>query len=736
MTERGFTRRNLLIGTAAVAGGGLVISLATEDADEKRLAQSPETFEPNAYLQIQPTGEIILQVDKLEMGQGVMTGFTTLIAEELDVNPSQINARHAPVHALFQTPAQVTGESSSMRTRWEVLRQSGAVARRMLLNAAASRWGVKDADVSTQGDGTVVNVLTGAQFTYGELAIDAGRTRKPSKVELKSADEFRLVGSDVARQDLPDKVRGETKYGIDTTLPGMRIAVIARAPRIGATVERFDAREADAMLGVEKVLQVPTGIAVVASSFWLASAAAEKIEIEWRDLDVPPTDSVDVHEAQRNILDTQTGPESRDDGNVERAFAESNDVREAEYIFPFLAHATMEPMNATAHYRGDSCEIWAPTQCPDLAREAAMKLTDLRRDQIHVHQVFAGGGFGRRYLSDFVEEAVLIAMQVDYPVKVIWSREDDMRHDYFRGACLHRVRAAVADDGSINGWEHRLVAASLVRHIMPDGFSALLPERLPDSWVAKTADVISSGMVRWIGPVQAWDGSKTMPYAIENVRAENIPWETGVPSGIWRSVGNHYNAFVVESFVDELATSAGTDSLEFRRQYLANAPRHLGVIDRLKRESGWPNAPKEGRALGVAVHGCYQSVVGQVVEVSVDAERNIEVHRVTCVVDCGVAINPDIVRAQMEGGIVFGLTAALLGEIDIEEGSVRQSNFHDYRLLTLADTPQIDVHIVPSDLSPGGVGEAGVPPVAPALANAIFAATGERLRRMPLRLSG
>lgn len=733
MTERRISRRRLLLGTAAVAGGGLVLSLATEDADERRLAPGKDTFEPNAYLQILPSGDIVLQVDKLEMGQGVMTGFVTLIAEELDVQPTRIDARHAPVHALFQTPAQVTGESNSMRTRWETLRRTGALARRMLMDAAARRWGVQDADVSTQGDGTVLNNLTGAQLTYGELAEDAARIRKPSSVKLKSTDQFQYIGRAVPRPDVAAKVRGKTPYGIDTLRPGMMIAVIARAPRIGATVERFDARTAKGMPGVAAVLQVPTGIAVLASTFWHARAAAEKLEIDWRDPSAATADSATVQATQRHILDSQTGPESRHDGDVERAFAEAADVREAEYAFPFLAHATMEPMNATAHFRGDACEVWAPTQCPDLAREAVMKLTGLRRDQVQLHQVYAGGGFGRRYLSDFVAEAVTIAMRVDYPVKLIWSREDDMRHDFFRGACLHRVKAALSSEGDVTGWEHRLVTASLIRHIMPDGFSALLPERTPDGWVAKAAELTSRAVARWVGPVQAWEGSKTMPYAFDNIRVEMIDWDTGIPSGIWRSVGNHYNAFVVESFVDELATHAGVDPFALRRRYLADSPRHLAVMERLERESRW-GAVGASRAQGVAVHACYDSVVGQVVEISIDPERNIKVHRVTCVIDCGVAINPDVVRQQMESGIVFGLTAALLGEIDIEGGRVHQSNFHDYQMLTLANTPEIAVHILSSENPPGGVGEAGVPAVAPAVANAVFAATGERLRQMPLRL--
>jgi isoquinoline 1-oxidoreductase/isoquinoline 1-oxidoreductase beta subunit len=408
-------------------------------------------------------------------------------------------------------------------------------------------------------------------------------------------------------------------------------------------------------------------------------------------------------------------------------------VLEGEFFVPYLAHATMEPMNATVHLTDAHCDIWAPVQAPDLARQVACDMTGLSRSQVRVHTTFIGGGFGRRALNDFIAEAVAIAMRTDGPIKLIWTREDDTRHGYFRSATTHQLSAALDDDGRITAWRHRLVAPLLTQHILPPALAALAPEWLPDGWVAGAANLAIRIQSAWFGPVQAWDGAATLPYAIDHVRVEVAEWDPGVPVSIWRSVGNSYNAFVVETFIDELARAAGTDPVEFRRQYLADQPRHLAVLDRVAAEAGW-GRPGPGRHHGVAIHECFGSVVGQVVEVSVGEDAAIRVHRVCCVVDCGIAVNPDVVRAQLEGGILYGLTAALYGSIDIRDGQVQQSNFHDYRMLTLADAPGIDVHIIESDADPGGIGETGTPPIAPAVANAVFAATGRRLRELPLKL--
>jgi CO/xanthine dehydrogenase Mo-binding subunit len=733
MTERRVTRRRLLIGTAAVAGGGMALSWLVEDADERPLAEMPGVLEPNPHLQITPGGDIILQVDKLEMGQGVMTGFVTLLAEELAVRPEQITPRHAPVHAYFQDPTQVTAESRSMRARWEQIRLTGATARDMLLRAAAKRWKVESADVNASGDGVVINALTSERLSYGELASEAARVGIGPGIELKPSAQYEWIGTHVPRPDNPAKVTGKLNYGIDHSLKNMQIAVVVHSPQLLGHLAGYDATDAERSAGVSRVVQIHSGIAIIADTFWHASQAAKKLRIDWNDSPLAATSVAAIQQRQRELLDTEEGIEARHDGNVGKAFEKAAATIYAEYALPYLAHATMEPMNATVRLSEEHCDIWVASQGPDLTRQMICGMTGLSREQVHVHTVFAGGGFGRRILNDHVAEAVAIALQVDHPVKLVWSREDDMRNDYFRGATMHRIRAALDQAGQLVGWEHRLVAANVIKHLMLPGLSSLAPEWMPDNIIQGAAELGVGAFAKFLGPVQARDGATTLPYEFENIRVDTVDWDPGVPTGIWRSVGNYYNAFAIETFIDELAHYAGTDPIEYRRQYLAQSPRHLGVLERLETESNW-GLPAAGQHQGIAIHACNGSVVGQVAEISIDQSNVIVVRRVTCVVDCGLAINPDVVRGQMEGGIIFGLTAALYGEIGIEDGYVQQSNFHDYRMLRMSEAPEIDVYIIDSDASPGGVGEPGTPPIAPAVNNAVFAATGKRLRELPLRL--
>jgi len=733
MAERRVTRRKLLIGTAAVAGGGLALSWLVEDADEIPLAEMPGSLEPNAYLQVTPGGDIILQVDKLEMGQGIMTGFVTMLAEELAVRPDQVTARHAPVHAYFQDPTQVTAESRSIRSRWDRIRRTGATARDMLLRAAAKRWKVEKADVSTTGDGIVVNELTGEHLSYGELASEAARVGIATGIALKPRSQYKWIGGRVLKPDIPGKVTGETRYGIDSNLPGMLTAVVVRSPQLGGRVLQFDSTDAERSAGVHRVVQIHSGIAIVAETFWHANKAARKLAIEWDQNPQAAVNSTAIHARQRELLDTEEGIEARHDGNVAKTFAKAATIIYAEYALPFLAHATMEPMNATVHLTAERCDIWVATQGPDLTRQVVCGMTGLSRDKVRVHTAFAGGGFGRRVMNDHVAEAVAIAQQVDGPLKLVWTREDDMRNDYFRSATMHRIRAALDKSGTLIGWEHRLVAASLIKHVLPPGLATMAPEWLPDGPVRSIAELGAGAFARFLGPFQARDGAATIPYAFGNIRVETIAWDTGVPNGIWRSVGNHYNAFAIESFIDELAGHADMDPLVYRRKYLQQSPRHLAVLDRLEKESNW-GSPDTDRYQGLAIHECYGTVVGQVAEIFVTDGGAIDIDRVTCVVDCGTAINPDIVKGQMESGIIFGLTAALYGRIDIEDSRVKQSNFHDYQILRMSESPQINVYIIDSDAPPGGVGEPGTPPIAPAVNNAVFAATGRRLRELPLHL--
>jgi len=730
---RRFTRRRLLIGTAAVAGGGLALTWLRPDPDDAPLIDDPALLQPSAWLQITPGGEIIVQVDKAELGQGVITAYVTLVAEELDVPPARISPRLAPVHPLFQTPTQITGESSSMRTRWLRLRETAATARRMLIDAAARRLGVAAEALDTDGEGHVVHAAGSVRLTYAELASEAGGGRVPRGVKLRERAQFRYIGHAVPRPDAPAKVRGAARYGIDVQLPGLLVAVVARSHEFGAPLLGYDDARARQLPGVRAVLRIDAGVAVLGDSFWHARRGAEALTLRWGSGPVAGLGTGAVHAEQRRLLAAGEARRVRDDGDADAALGAAGERIEAEYRFPYLAHAPMEPMNCTVALGPDQAEVWAPNQGPDLVRQAVCNLTGLRRERVTVHSTFCGGGFGRRALMDFVIEAVQIAQQAARPVKLVWTREDDMRHSYFRQASVHQVAAALGADGRPQAWRHRLVAASLSKHVMPVALPVLLPEWLPRDATRSVAEG-SARFFDWaMGPFQARDGSATMPYAVDNVAVDIVNWDPGIPVGIWRSVGNSYNAFVVECFIDELAHRAGSDPATYRRALLEDRPRHLAVLDALLEKSGW-GKPPPGRHQGLALHEAFGSLVGQVAEVSV-SEGAIRVHRVTCVVDCGFAITPDIVRQQMESGIVFGLSAALYGEVRIENGRALESNFHDYRLVTLRDAPAIEVHIVETGAEVGGVGEPGTPPIAPAVANAVFRATGERLRSLPLRLA-
>ncbi|MEQ1800760.1 MAG: xanthine dehydrogenase family protein molybdopterin-binding subunit [Gammaproteobacteria bacterium] len=730
----GISRRQWLAGTAALAGGGLVLGWLRPDPADAPLAAGAPGLNPNAWLQVRPDGAIILQVDKIEMGQGVTTGYVTLLAEELDVAPEQITTQIAPVHALFQDPAQLTGESRSMAARWLPIRETGARARQMLLAAAARRWQVDVAALTTNGRGAVAGPGN-ETLTYGELASDAAALPVPADVALRTPDEYRWIGTSVQRRDVPAKVAGTAAFGIDTRLPGLKAAVIRRPPRLRAALISHDAAIARSMPGVVAVLPMHSGIAVVADNFWQARQAASAINAQWEPGPLAGVSSESIRAGQGRQLDSQSGHRVRDAGATDEAFGKAARLLEAEYWLPYLAHAPLEPMNATLWFRDGGCEAWIPTQAPDIARQAICEVADLPREAVTVHATFVGGGFGRRAIVDYVTEAAEIARRVPGPVQLVWTREDDLQHGYFREATLHRLRAALDGGGQPVAWQHRLIAASMNGLVFPLTTSLLMPEWLPKPVVNGFTDASVALFDRLMGSFAAREGSISMPYEVPNVRVELAEWNPGVPISIWRSVGHSYTCFVIESFVDELAAAAGQDPAAFRQRYLKESPRHLAVLALALEKSGWGTRIAPGRRRGLAIQAAFGSVVAQVAEVSVTRDNAIRVHRVTCAVDCGTAINPDIVRQQMEGGILFGLSAALYGEITLEDGAVRESNFHDYRQLRLADAPAIDVHIVPGTGPPTGVGEPGVPPIAPAVANAVFAVTGQRLRTLPLRLA-
>jgi isoquinoline 1-oxidoreductase/isoquinoline 1-oxidoreductase beta subunit len=726
----GHTRRGFLRLVAGVSGA-LTIGVSFGGCNQNQAPwpnRLSDAFQPNAFLQILPGGEIVLTVHKAEMGQGVMTGFATLVAEELEVDPGSMRFDFAEPHPDYVDPASpypimVTGSSRSLRDAFERLREAGASARQMLLGAAAASWGVEVTDcVASEGR---VRLADGSRSaSYGELAPLAASQPLPQEVTLKAASEWTRIGRYDQRVDAAEKTDGSAVFALDVQLPGMLTAVLVRCPYFGGRLGRVDATRARALPGVRSVIELEQGVAVLADGYWQARRGADALEIEWEPGTVRPADSGGILAEQRRLLDDDDALTVREEG--ERDAGAATQVLEADYFVPYLAHATMEPMNAVAHVRPDGAEIWAGNQAPDMARNLVARMLGLSPDRVRVHSTYLGGGFGRRAVLDYVLEAAAVSRAAGVPVKLIWSREDDMRHDYYRPAAASRFRAEISETGELQAWMHRIVAPSIMARMIRDSGGAMLPRWVPEGVLAPVGAFIRSR------DESSFEGAKEMPYAVPYLRVDYRQWDPGVPIGVWRSVGHSQNAFFVESFVDEVAEAIGQDPLEFRLSRLAPDSRLAGVLRLAAERAGWGRELAD-RFRGIAAHESFDSFVANVIEVSVAGDE-IRVHRVVSAVDCGTVVNPDVVRMQMESAVVWALSAALKGEITLRDGAVEQANFDTYPVLRIDECPLIEVHIVPSSEAPTGIGEPGVPPVAPAVANAVSAATGRRLRSLPLRL--
>lgn len=724
----GVSRRAFLKVTAA-AGAGLTLGIFAADAAAEETASAPATkppIAPTAFVRIAPDNTVTIVVKHLEMGQGTFTGLPTLVAEELDASWSQVRVVGAPADAklyanLFWGDAQGTGGSTALANSFMQYRQAGAAMRAMLVGAAAAQWKVAPETIVAK-NGTLSHA-SGRKATFGQLAQAAAAQPVPQDPRLKDPGDFVYIGKSFARTDAKAKSSGTAIYTQDVKLPDMLTAVVAHPPRFGAKVKSFDAASVQGVPGVRYVVEVPHGIAVLATTFWSAKKARDQLKIEWDDSGAMKGSSADIM-AQYKQLAAAPGAVARNDGDAARALAGAATTLEAQYEFPYLAHAAMEPMNCVVKLAGDRCEIWNGEQFQTGDQMAVAKLLGLKPEQVFINQVFAGGSFGRRAssTSDYVLEAVSIARGLEVmgkggaPVKLVWTREDDMRAGYFRPMYYHTIKAALDARGNVVAWQQRIVGQSILAGTL---FEPMM--------VKNGVDATSV------------EGAATLPYAIPNLYVDLHSPTIGVPVLWWRSVGSTHTAYSTETFVDELAVAAGKDPVAFRRALLAQHPRHLAVLDLIADKGGWDKPlapPKAGgkRARGVAVHESFDTVVAQIAEVTVNGDK-FTVDRVVCAVDCGLAVNPDVVRAQMEGGIGFGLSAALYGAITIKDGAVEQSNFHDYPVLRIDAMPAVEVHIVPSTAKPTGVGEPGVPPIAPAVANALAAATGKRLRRLPLTLA-
>ncbi|HET7584248.1 MAG TPA: xanthine dehydrogenase family protein molybdopterin-binding subunit [Gemmatimonadaceae bacterium] len=714
ISRRGFLK------TGATAGAGLAIAFYLPSRVFQRLGQDAgAALEPNAWLHIGSDGVVTMMVDKSEMGQGVYTSLPMILAEELEVDWKSVRVE-APTNPAGWQRRMGTGGSSSIRGSYEMLRQTGAAARAMLVQAAALEWNV-DASTCRAEHGMVVHVPTGRKLPYGKLADRAGTLPVPADPPLKDPKDFRLLGTRVARIDTPSKVNGSARFGIDVRVPGMLYASIERSPVIGGRVKRVDDARARSMPGVKRIVQLPgspeeqqmartaSGVAVVADSYWHAYSARRALAIAWDEGENATLDSARIS-ARLAELAAKPGVEARKEGRGSAALAGAARTIEATYEVPFLAHATMEPMNCTAHVRADGCDVWAPTQGQSGAQQVAMAITGLPPEKVRVHTTYLGGGFGRRSETDFVAEAVRLSKEVGAPVQVIWTREDDVRHDFYRPTTYNKFAAALDANGNPIAWTHRIVGPSI-------SVSKGRPPR----------DGIDGSLV---------EGAANVPYEIPNILVEQTIADIPVPLGYWRSVGSSHNAVVTEAFFDEVARAAGKDPYELRRALLANHPRHLLVLDLAAEKAGWKTPLPTGRYRGIAVAEAFGSYVAEVAEISLADDGTPRVHRVVCAVDCGPVVNPDTIEAQMEGGIVYGLAAALTGEITLEHGRVQQGNFDAYPVLRMREMPAIEVYIVPSTEKQGGIGEPGVPPIAPAVCNAIFAATGKPVRSLPIIRNG
>ena len=698
------TRRDF-IKVVSVAGGGLALGIYLFSKEDLLLTEPlPATgFSPNAWLKIDTAGSVTITVAKSEMGQGVRTSLPMIVAEELEADWEKI--RIEPALADPKYGNMTTGGSTSVRGSWATLRKAGASAREMLLTAAAQTWGV-DRGTCHAEKGAVVHAPSGRRLTYGQLAEAAAKLPVPADPPLKDPRDFHVLGKRARRLDTPEKVDGSGIFGIDVKLPGMLVATVARSPVFGGKVKSFDAAKAMAIKGVRHVVEVPGGVAVAADSTWAAIKGREALSIAWDEGAVAELDSAAIRRRFEEES-KKAGILARSEGDAAGTLAGAAKKLEAVYEFPFLAHATMEPMNCVADVRKDSAEIWAPTQSPQWAQGDVAKLLGIPKEKITVHTTLLGGGFGRRAMPDFVVEAVHVSKAVGAPVKVVWTREDDMQHDYYRPASFHRVSAGLDDGGRLIAWSHRIVAPSVIAQVF--------------------------GGQPKPGEIDAVDGADELPYGIPNLLVDYVMVNTAVPVGWWRSVYNSQNPYVNECFLDEVAAATGKDPYELRRGLLKEGSRVRGVLELAATKAGWGKPLPAGHGRGIAAHFSFGSYIAQVAEVSVAKDGAVRVHRVVCAVDCGMFVNPDTIEAQMESGIVYGLSAALKGAITIDKGRVQQSNFHDYDMLRLDEMPAIEVHIVPSKEAPGGIGEPGTPPIAPAVANAVFAATGKRIRRLPMQ---
>jgi isoquinoline 1-oxidoreductase subunit beta len=706
----GPSRRRLLQAGAAI-GGGLLLNVNLPFPNGGAEAAGGDGFVPNAFIRIDRDGQIVLTMPYVEMGQGTYTSISMLIAEELEVDLEQVRLEHAPPNEkLYSNPliggVQATGSSNAIRGAWQPLRQAGAIARTMLVSAAAKKWKVEPASCRAER-GEVIHAASGRRIKYGVLATDAAKVPVPENVALKRPQDFKLIGTPAKRLDAPAKVNGTAVFGIDVRPPGVKIATLAQSPVFGGRLKSVDDTAAKTVKGVRQIVRLDDAVAVVADHMGAAKKGLAALAIEWDDGPHAKLNTDDIAGTLEKAT-LNAGPVAQNIGDINTAMANAITKIEAIYQVPFLAHATMEPMNCTVHVRKDGCEVWVGNQVIARAQATAAKVTALPLDKVVVHNHLIGGGFGRRLEIDGVTRAVQIAQHVNGPVKVVWTREEDIQHDMYRPYFFHRISAGLDEKGEPVAWNHRLAGSSILAR-----------------WLAPAFD-------DGLGP-DTTEGAIDLAYDLPNMHVEYLRVEPpGIPTTFWRSPGPSHNVFVTESFMDELAAAAKQDAVAYRRALLDKSPRAKAVLELAAEKAGWGQSLPERVGRGVSLQFVFGTYMAQVAEVEVSKNGAVRVRRVVCAVDCGTVVNPDTVEAQIQGAIIFGITAALYGEITLKDGRVQQTNFDTYQMLRMNEAPAIEVHIVQNSEPPGGMGEPGTSAIVPAVTNAIFAATGKRLRSLPI----
>lgn len=724
--------RRSFLKAAGIAGGGLVVGFSVTGCStpELPIEGQASSFVPNAFLQITPDNIVRFYCPSAEMGQGATTGLTTLIAEDLDIDPQAIQVNFAGAHNDYNNAefdAQLTGGSTSIKAFYLPLRQMAANVRAVLIDAAANDLAVSRDAISTNNGVLKVSDRT---YPYGQFALTASELPLTESAVLKPKSEFKYIGKEFVRLDAVAKSTGTAVFGIDVDIPDMHYAVVRRSPVVGGTVSTVDKDAAMLSPGVVDIVKVGSGIAVVAGNFWQAKKAAELLKIEWHETAFASVNSAQIKTDYQQAMRDQQGDAEAEQGNIEQGIEQASVQLDNQYWAPYLAHAPMEPVNAVVRIDGDQVDVWTGTQVPTATQGLVAGLTGLDKHQVRVHNCYLGGGFGRRAFMSHVIEATEVAMQTNKPIKLVWTREDDIRHGVYRPASLMNINAGINQQGDITNWSAKRVGGN----ITPGALTTLLPAMLPT--------IISSGAIDWMSDMaaSALDGWFVDPTSVEglyedydlpNREVHHVTLDHGLPLAFWRSVGHSFTAFAKETMIDELAEKSELNAVDFRVRNTQGNPRLQQVI-RVAGDKMQTMTTEAGQSLGLAAHSSFASHVAQVAQVSIENGKP-KVHKVLCVVDCGQVINPDIVRAQMEGSIMYGLTAALHGDLEIENGTIKESNFHDYPILRMNEAPEVEVIIVDSEEAPTGVGEPGLPPIAPAVANAIYAITGQRLRSLPLK---